>query len=55
MGYLIGAIVLGMFIWAGFNIVHTIRNRELNRSEINKKFQAEMVKETYCCQFGDFE
>ncbi|MEG4576125.1 hypothetical protein QUA56_26165 [Microcoleus sp. N3A4] len=55
MGYLIGAIVLGMFIWAGFDIVHTIRNRELNRSEINQKIQAEMVKETYCCQFFDSE
>ncbi|MEG4505907.1 hypothetical protein QUA81_19825 [Microcoleus sp. F6_B4] len=41
-----------MFIWAGFDIAHTIRNRELNRSEINKKIQAEMVKETYRGQFG---
>ncbi|WP_172191841.1 hypothetical protein [Microcoleus asticus] len=55
MGYLIGAIVFGMLIWAGFDIAHTIRNRELNRSEINKKIQAEMVKETYCCQFFDSE
>ncbi|MEG4497434.1 hypothetical protein QUB05_08785 [Microcoleus sp. F10-C6] len=56
MGYLIGAIVLGMLIWARLDIiVHTIRNRELNLSEINKKMQAEMVKETYCCQFFNFE
>lgn len=52
MGYLIGAIVLGMLIWAGFEIVHTIRNWEPNPSEINKKIQAEMLKETYCGQFG---
>ena len=52
MGYLIGAIVLGMLIWAGIDIVHTIRNWELNRSEINQKIQAEIVKETYCGQFG---
>jgi len=45
-----------MLIWAGlYLIVHTIRNRELNRSEINKKIQAEKVKETYCCQFWDSE
>ncbi|MGB8690509.1 MAG: hypothetical protein WCD53_24685 [Microcoleus sp.] len=55
MGYLITAIVLGMLIWAGIDIVHTIRNWELNRSEINEKIQAEMVKETYCCQFFDSE
>ncbi|MEG4345420.1 hypothetical protein QUB70_19415 [Microcoleus sp. A003_D6] len=55
MGYVIGAIVLGMLILAGIDIVHTIRNWELNRSEISKKIQAEMVKETYCCQFWDSE
>ncbi|MEG4802551.1 hypothetical protein QUB63_15740 [Microcoleus sp. ARI1-B5] len=55
MGYFIAAIVLGMLIWAGIDIVHTIRNWELNRSEINQKIQAEMVKETYCCQFWDSE
>ncbi len=55
MEYLIGAIVLGMLIWAGIDIVHTIRNWELNRSEINQKIQAEMVKETYVGQFLDSE
>ena len=55
MKYLIGAIVIGMLIWAGIDIVHTIGNWELNRSEINQKIQAEMVKETYCCQFWDSE
>ncbi|MEG3868015.1 hypothetical protein QUA46_01255 [Microcoleus sp. MON2_D6] len=55
MGYFIAAIVLGMLIWAGIDIVHTISNWELNRSEINQKIQAEMVKETYSCLFWDSE
>ncbi len=42
MEYLIGAIVLGMLIWAGFEIVQTIRNWETNQSEFNRKMQAEM-------------
>jgi hypothetical protein len=52
MGYLIGAIVLGMLVWAGIEIVQTIRNWEPNPSENNRKVQAEMVKETYRGQFG---
>jgi hypothetical protein len=42
MEYLIGAIVLGMLIWAGIEIVQTVRNWEPNQSEFNKKMQAEM-------------
>jgi hypothetical protein len=42
MEYLIGAIVLGMLIWAGIEIVQTVRNWETNQSEFNKKMQAEM-------------
>jgi hypothetical protein len=41
MEYLMIAIVLGMLIWAGIEIVQTIRNWEPNRSEFNKKMQAE--------------
>ncbi|MEG3862290.1 hypothetical protein [Microcoleus sp. herbarium12] len=52
MEYLIGAIVLGMLIWAGFEIVQTIRNWESNPSQTTQKIQAEMVKETYYGQFG---
>ncbi|MEG4955696.1 hypothetical protein QUB07_20315 [Microcoleus sp. F8-C5] len=52
MGYLIGAVVLGMFIWAGIEIVQTIRNWETNPEETTSKIQAEMVKETYRGQFG---
>ncbi|WP_293334844.1 hypothetical protein [Microcoleus sp. CAWBG58] len=42
MEYLIGAIVLGMLIWAGIEIVQTVRNWEPNQSQFNKKMQAEM-------------
>ncbi|MCC3409515.1 MAG: hypothetical protein JGK17_28970 [Microcoleus sp. PH2017_10_PVI_O_A] len=42
MEYLIGAIVLGMLIWAGIEIVQTVRNWEPNQSEFNKKMQSEM-------------
>ena len=52
MEYLIGAIVLGMLIWAGFEIVQTIRNWETNPSQTTQKIQADMVKETYRGQFG---
>ncbi|MEG3849407.1 hypothetical protein QT971_18820 [Microcoleus sp. herbarium19] len=52
MEYLIAAIVLGMLIWAGLEIVQTIRNWEPNPSETNRKIQAEMVKDTYVGQFG---
>jgi outer membrane lipoprotein SlyB len=52
MGYLIGAIVLGMLIWAGIEIVQTIRNWEPNPSATTQKVQAEMVKETSVGQFG---
>jgi hypothetical protein len=52
MGYLIGTIVLGMLVWAGIEIVQTIRNWEANPSENNRTVQAEMVKETYRGQFG---
>ncbi len=52
MGYLIGAIVLGMLIWAGFEIVQTIRNWESNPTETTSKIQADMIKETYRGQLG---
>ena len=52
MEYLIGAIVLGMLIWAGFEIVQTIRNWESNPSETTQKIQAGMIQETYVGQFG---
>ena len=52
MGYFIGAIVLGMLVWAWFEIVQTIRNWETNPSQTTQKIQAEMVKETYYGQFG---
>ncbi|MBD1830435.1 hypothetical protein NDI47_27235 [Microcoleus vaginatus GB1-A2] len=52
MKYLIAAIVLGMLIWAGFEIVQTIRNWETNPEETTRKIQADMVKETYRDQFG---
>ncbi|MBE9186424.1 hypothetical protein IQ270_17475 [Microcoleus sp. LEGE 07076] len=42
MGYLIGAIVLGMLVWAGVEIVQTVRNWGQNQSEFNGKMQAEM-------------
>ncbi|MCC3574775.1 MAG: hypothetical protein JGK30_26465 [Microcoleus sp. PH2017_40_RAT_O_B] len=42
MEYLIAAIVLGMLIWAGIEIVQTVRNWEPNQSEFNRKMQAEM-------------
>ena len=40
MGYFIAAIVLGMLIWAGFEIVQTIRNWETNPEETTSKIQA---------------
>jgi hypothetical protein len=52
MGYFITAIVLGMLIWALFEIVQTIRNWETNPEETTSKIQAEMVQETYRGQFG---
>ena len=52
MEYLIGAIVLGMLIWAGFEIVQTIRNWETNPSQTTQKIQAGMIEETYVGQFG---
>lgn len=52
MEYLIGAIVLGMLILAGFEIVQTIRNWETNPSQTTTQIQADMVKETYRGQFG---
>jgi hypothetical protein len=52
MGYFIAAIVLGMLIRAGFEIVQTIRNWETNPEQTTSKIQAEMVKETYRGQFG---
>jgi hypothetical protein len=42
MGYLMAAIVLGMLVWAGIEIVQSIRNWQPNRSEFNKKLQVEM-------------
>ena len=52
MGYFIAAIVLGMLILAGFEIVQTIRNWETNPEETTSQIQAEMVQETYRGQFG---
>ncbi|MEG4518293.1 MULTISPECIES: hypothetical protein [unclassified Microcoleus] len=52
MGYFIAAIVLGMLIWALFEIVQTIRNWETNPEETTSKIQAEMIQETYRGQFG---
>ncbi len=52
MRYLIGAIVLGMLIWAGFEIVQTIRSWKTNRGETTQKVQAGMIEETYRGQFG---
>lgn len=52
MGYFIAALVLGMLIWAGFEIVQTIRNWETNPEETTSKIQAEIVQETYRGQFG---
>ena len=42
MEYLIAAIVLGMLIWAGIEIIQTVRNWEPNQSDFNRKMQAEM-------------
>jgi len=52
MEYLIVAIVLGMLIWTGIEIVQTIRNWESNPSTSHRKVQAEMLKDTYVGQFG---
>ena len=52
MGYFIAAIVLGMLIWAGFEIVQTIRNWETNPSETTQKVQASMIQEVYHGQCG---
>jgi hypothetical protein len=54
MEYLIAAILFGMLIWAGFEIVQTIKNWDMNATETNRKIQAGMVKETAYGQFvGD--
>ena len=52
MGYLIAAIVLGMLIWAGFEIFPTIRNWESNPSESTQKIQAGTIEEVYRAQCG---
>jgi hypothetical protein len=52
MGYLMAAIVFGMLIWAGFDIVQNIRNWESNPTKTTSKIQADMIKETYHGQFG---
>jgi uncharacterized membrane protein len=52
MGYLIAAIVLGMLVWAGIEIVQTIRNWESNPSASTRKIQTETFTEAYCGQFG---
>ncbi|TAG89827.1 MAG: hypothetical protein EAZ18_20145 [Oscillatoriales cyanobacterium] len=54
MEYLIAAILFGMLIWAGFEIVQTIKSWDMNATETNKRIQAGMVKETAYGQFvGD--
>ncbi|MFM9264996.1 hypothetical protein [Tychonema sp. BBK16] len=50
MEYLIAAIVLGMLIWAGFEIVQTIRNWESNSAKTASQIQPEMIEETYHLQ-----
>ena len=50
MEYLIAVIVLGMLIWAGFEIVQTIRNWETNSAKATGKIQPEMIEETYHLQ-----
>ncbi|MEZ2232793.1 MULTISPECIES: hypothetical protein [unclassified Microcoleus] len=52
MEYLIGAVLLGMLIWAGLEIVQTIKSWDMNATETNRKIQAGMVKETAYGQFG---
>jgi hypothetical protein len=52
MGYLMAAIVLGMLIWAGFEIVQNIRNWETNPTETTHKVQAGMIEEVYRGQCG---
>ncbi len=52
MEYLIAAILFGMLIWAGFEIVQTIKSWDMNATETNRKVQAGMVKETAYGQFG---
>lgn len=52
MEYLIAAILFGMLIWAGFEIVQTIKNWETNPTETHKKIQSDMVNETAYGQFG---
>jgi hypothetical protein len=52
MEYLIGAVLLGMLIWTGLEIVQTIKSWDMNATETNRKIQAEMVTETACGQFG---
>ncbi|MEG4321490.1 MULTISPECIES: hypothetical protein [unclassified Microcoleus] len=53
MEYLIAAIVLGMLVWAGIEIVQTVRNWEPNQSEFNKKMQAEMSQYEANCFVAD--
>ncbi|MGL5060832.1 MAG: hypothetical protein ACRC62_12720 [Microcoleus sp.] len=52
MGYLMAAIVLGMLVWAGIEIVQTIRNWESNPSASTRKIQNETLAEVNCGQFG---
>ncbi|WP_377478710.1 MAG: hypothetical protein P2A85_08570 [Microcoleus anatoxicus] len=52
MEYLIGAVLLGMLIWAGLEIVQTIQKWEHNSTETQSKVQAEMVTETAYGEFG---
>ncbi|MEG4403551.1 hypothetical protein [Microcoleus sp. MON2_D5] len=42
MEYLIAAVLLGMLIWTGIEIVQTVRKWEPNQSEFNKKMQGKM-------------
>ena len=53
MEYLIGAIVLGMLIWAGFEIIQTIRNWQSNPSQTTQKIQAGTIQEVYRGQCGE--
>lgn len=54
MEYLIAAILFGMLIWAGFEIVQTIKSWDMNATETSRKIQAGMVEETAYGQFvGD--
>jgi hypothetical protein len=52
MGYLMAAIVFGMLIWAGFDIVQNIRNWENNPTKTTSRIQDDMIKEAYRGQLG---